>query len=138
MDPLCRAYLWLISVYHVMTGIISFGFPEFAMSFYRKLYGCNPVERRHLALVLKPWGALAVFAGVCGLFAATDPRRYIGVVAGLALLLLLRLIYRAVFYRQLAEISGISSRRNLVNIAFISAGLAILAGWLVVSRTGLK
>src|SRR5262245_45764206 len=73
MNGICRAYLFGFSVYHVFTGMVSMFFPTFAMSFYKGLYGYDPVERKHLVLILKPWGALAFFAGFVGLFCATDP-----------------------------------------------------------------
>ncbi len=124
-------YLWILSVYHVFTGIISFFFPEMALSFYKKFYDCNPVERKHLVIVLKPWGALAVFAGIAGIFAALDPEKCKGVVAGLAVLLAMRMYYRIVFRDMLREISGISPGRNLVNICLLLAGIIIIASWLV-------
>jgi len=129
--------LLILSVYHVASGVMSFFCPERALSFYRKLYDCNPVERKHLAIMLKPWGALAAFAGIAGLFAAADPHRYIGVVAGLAVLLAARVTYRLWCRRELAEISGIAPHRNLISTAVILVGLIILTAWLAVSMRAL-
>jgi len=124
-------YLWILSVYHVFTGIISFFFPEQALSFYKKFYDCNPVERKHLVIVLKPWGALAVFAGIAGIFAALDPGKCKGTVAGLAILLAMRIYYRIAFRDMLRDISGISPHRNLMNICLLLVGIIIIASWFV-------
>ena len=127
----CRAYLFVLSGYHVLTGVISYCFPGFALSFYKALYGCDPIERRHLSLILKPWGALAICVGVAGLFAGYDPHRHVGVVAAILVLLVLRITYRLLCREQLRELSGISPRRNLISVSVIAAGAAILATWII-------
>ena len=130
MTTLCRVYLAVLSSYHVLTGIVSFAFPQFAFRFYAALYACNPVERRQLVLVMKPWGALALCAGVVGLFAAADPVRYWGVDAALWLLLVLRMVFRLVWRAELAEVGRIPAQRNLLSTAIIAAGATILGLWL--------
>lgn len=130
MDTACRAYLYLFSTYHVVTGIVSMFFPDFAMSFYKTLYGYDPVERTHLRLIFKPWGALAFFAGFVGLFCATDPQRYIGVVIGLAVLHLLRIYYRLAFEKEIATIGRILPGRNRTNVGILFLGFFILSIWL--------
>lgn len=130
MTTICRAYLCLLSSYHVVTGVVSFFFPAFAMRFYRALYACDPAERRQLAIVMKPWGALALFAGISGGFAATDPVRYRGIVAALCLLLVLRIVFRVVCRRELAEVGRIPPHRNLLSIGLIAIGAVILSLWL--------
>jgi len=134
INLLFLCYLWILSVYHVFTGIISFFFPEQALSFYKKFYDCNPVERKHLVIVLKPWGALAVFAGIAGIFAALDPVKYKGTVAGLAVLLAMRMYYRIVFRDMLRDISGISPYRNLINIGLLLVGIIIISSWFMFGR----
>ena len=62
-------YVSLLSIYHVFTGVISMFFPNFAFHFYKKFYGCDPLSKDMLVIVLKPWGALSIFAGIMGLFA---------------------------------------------------------------------
>lgn len=124
-----RGYLLFISCYHVATGVVSMFFPRFAMRFYRGLYACNPVESRHVALILKPWGALSAFAGFVGIIAWQDPGRYSGVVLGIIFLLLYRFYYRAKFEHQLFAISGIPPHRNRMSLLCILAGTAILAAW---------
>jgi hypothetical protein len=130
MTTICRVYLAGLSAYHVATGVISFWFPGAAMRFYRALYACDPAERRQLFVVMKPWGALALFAGVAGGYAAADPDRYVGVVAGLWLLLVLRIVFRVVCRRELQEVGGIPPHRNLVSMGAIAVGVAVLGLWL--------
>jgi hypothetical protein len=117
-----------------MTGVISMFFPDFAMSFYKGLYGYDPIERKHLMLILKPWGALAAFAGFAGLFAARDPNRYFGVVLGLALLLLLRIYYRLRFEDGLLSVGGIPPYRNRMSVGILFIGVFILSCWLYQNR----
>ena len=136
VDIVCRAYLLVLSTYHVFTGLASCFAPDLALSFYRKFYDCNPVERKHLALVLQPWGALALCAGIAGLFAASDPVRYRGVILALAILLALRVYYRLVYRSWLHDISGIAPRRNALSVGVLVAGLAILVSWLVLAPAG--
>lgn len=131
MTAILRLYLALLSFYHVITGVISFAFPGFAMRFYKAIYGTEPAERRQLTLVMKPWGSLAIFAGLCGGFAAVDPVRYRGVVMALLALMILRTIYRIVFRQELEEVGRIAPHRNWISIASIEVGIVILAGWLI-------
>lgn len=129
MDAACRIYLLLLSLYHVATGLVSVFSPRLALRAYKVAYGFDPVERTQLSLVLKPWGALALFAGVAGLFAAADPVRYAGVVLGLSLLLAVRLVLRLLFAREAATVLGIPPRHNLANAALIAVGVVILLSW---------
>lgn len=130
ITAICRAYLAVLSAYHIATGLLSFGFPRFAMRFYKTLYGCDPVERRQLSMVMKPWGALAVFAGICGGLAAADPVRYRGIVCALWFLLVLRAGYRLFCRRELEAVGRIPPRRNAISIVSILLGIAILSVWL--------
>ena len=104
-------------------------FPEFAMTFYKWFYSCEPPDREDLFLILKPWGALAAFAGIAGLYAAVDPIRYKGVVLGLILLLSFRMYYRMAFARKLREHANIPQKRNLSNVGLIALGIIILSAW---------
>lgn len=128
---MCRTYLALLSLYHVVTGVLSFAFPRVAMLFYKRIYGCDPEERRQLMIVMKPWGALAFFAGLCGGFASVDPVRYHGVVVALVGLLILRVVFRVACRSELAVVGRISPLRNGISIAAIMVGVVILSIWLL-------
>lgn len=127
----CRIYLAILSLYHVLTGVLSFAFPRFAMQFYKRVYGCDPEERQQLTIVMKPWGALAIFAGLCGCFAAVDPVRYRGVIASLMVLLILRVVYRILCRRALEEVGRIAPHRNFVSMVTIAVGIVLLSGLLL-------
>lgn len=129
MNTLCQTYLYILSAYHLFTGMVSMFFPDFAMTFYKWFYSCEPPDREDLFLILKPWGALAAFAGIAGLYAAGDPIRYKGVILGLILLLSFRIYYRVAFARRLKQHANIPLRRNLVNVGMIALGIMILGGW---------
>jgi len=128
---ICRVYLLLLSLYHVLTGMISFFFPNFAIGFYKKMYGCEAEHREQLMINLRPWGALAICAGIAGLFSASDPMRYGGVVVALSVLLGLRVLYRIVLREKLARYGGMTPKRNIISISTIIIGEAILIGWLL-------
>jgi hypothetical protein len=133
IHELASGYLAILSVYHVWTGAISYFAPEFALRFYRGMYGCDPVERRHLVLVMRPWGALAIFAGLAGGVAFIEPGARPWIVAATALLLALRIGYRLVLRRELAEIARIERRRNLASTAMLAGGLLVLVADLAAS-----
>ena len=130
MTTVCRSYLAILSLYHVFTGVVSFAFPGFAIRFYKALYACAPAEQRQLKLVMKPWGALAIFAGLAGGFAAIDPARYWGVVVALWILLVLRIVFRLGWRSELVEVGRIPPYRNIFSAAIIAAGAVILGIWL--------
>lgn len=128
LSALATGYLVALSSYHVITGLLSFAAPGMALLFYRGAYGCNPVEHRHLLIILRPWGALAVFAGFVGFVALGCPPARTWIEAALLILLSMRVAYRFRLRRELAEISGIPPRHNLANIGLLLVGIAVLAG----------
>jgi hypothetical protein len=124
---LATGYLAVLSSYHVATGLLSFAAPDMALRFYRGAYGCNPIEHRHLLIILRPWGALAVFAGLAGFVALGCPPARTWIEAALLILLGMRVIYRLGLRRELAEISGIPPRHNFANIGLLLIGIILLA-----------
>lgn len=127
LDLFVVCYLAGLSAYHVATGLLSFCAPNLALRFYRGAYGCNPTERRHLLIILRPWGALAVFAGLAGFIALFCPPCRSWIEAALLVLLILRVIYRIGLRSELQEISGIPLRHNFVNIGLLLGGAVLLA-----------
>ena len=131
LGVLCRGVLGLLGLYHCVTGVVSVGFPDFSEAFYQTLYHFHPEMTAQYKLILRPWGALALFAGVVGLVAATDPRRYIGVVWAIAGLLLLRVVYRLWLADEMWAVFRIDPGRNVVNVGIILVEVAILVVWCV-------
>jgi len=138
LTTICRAYLAVLSIYHVATGVVSFCFPGFALRLYKRIYACDPAERRQLTMVMKPWGALSVSAGISGCFCAADPVRYWGVVAALWFLMVLRITYRVLWRHELGEVGRIPPHRNFLNVAMIAIGVAVLGAWLLCFMMGGK
>lgn len=126
-----QIYLLILSSYHIFTGIVSYEFPQFALKFYKKLYDTNPVEKKFLLHILKPWGALAFFAGVVGYFPAYDPVKHWGIILGLWLLLAMRVLYRSRFHKDVENLGGVAPHRNVISIMQIVVGVVILGVWLV-------
>ncbi len=131
LTAICQAYVAILSTYHVASGALSFFWGPAALRFYRSFYGTDPVEQRHLLLILKPWGALSICAGLAGWSAAPDPLQHRGVVLALLVLLILRIVYRVAQRHELQAVSRIRPARNLANVALLALGAAILSAWLV-------
>lgn len=132
IEELASWYLIALSLYHFWTGSISYLAPNAAMRFYANVYGCDPVERRHLLLILRPWGALAVFAGIVGLNGVWQPVTRPLIELGLVVLLLMRVGYRVGLRRELRDISRIAPHRNAISIGILLLGAALLSSdlWL--------
>jgi len=126
----CQVYLALLSTYHVASGVLSYFFGPFALRFYKSFYGTDPIERRHLLLILKPWGALSLCVGLMGWTAVPDPAAHRGVVAALLLLLLLRIAYRVTQRHELWAISRVSGGHNARSLGLLALGALILSVWL--------
>lgn len=125
-----RLVLAVLSAYHLVTGVVSVCFPEFSEVFYQKLYHFHPTMTEQYKLVLKPWGALAFFAGVMGFYACWDPYRYRGVLVGLLILLATRVGYRTLFADELVEVFQIDKPRNAINSGMIAAEVVLFSVWL--------
>jgi hypothetical protein len=123
---LSSGYLVFISVYHLWTGGVSFFAPDFALHFYRAAYGCDPQERRQLLLVLRPWGALAIFAGLAGFVALGVVEARPWIIASLIVLLVLRIAYRVMLRAELREMSRINGKRNAFSIGLLILGVILL------------
>jgi hypothetical protein len=125
-----RLVLVVFSAYHLVTGVVSVCFPEFSEVFYQKLYHFYPTMTEQYKLVLKPWGALAFFAGVMGFYAVWDPYRYRGVLVALVILLVTRVGYRSAFADELVEVFQIDKPRNAINTGLIAAEVVLFSVWL--------
>src|SRR5260370_714745 len=86
--------LILLSLDHLSTGLLGVFAPRTALRIYRGLFGIQFPKSPEIVAVLKPWGALAVFAAVATIFPIVDPLRYRGVLVALLVLLILRILIR--------------------------------------------
>ena len=101
ISAIASLYLGALSAYHMVSGALSFFAPGLALRLYRGAYGCDPVERRHLLIILRPWGALAVFAGLAGFAALAVPACRHWIEAALIVLLVMRVAYRLALGKEL-------------------------------------
>jgi hypothetical protein len=121
------ANLILLSLDHLSTGLLGVFAPQRAIQMYRALFGIQFSENPEIAAVLKPWGALAVFAAVATIFPIVDPLRYRGVLIALLVLLLLRIMIRFCARATASALFGLSSRRNAWHIALIALCASLIA-----------
>jgi len=121
------ANLIFLSVDHLTTGLLGVFAPRRAIRIYRGLFGIQFPESPEIVAVLKPWGALAVFAAMATIFPIVDPVRYWGVLVALLVLLLLRIIIRFSARATATALFGLSSRRNAWHIALIALCASLIA-----------
>ena len=112
--------LILLSLDHLSTGLLGVFAPRTALRIYRGLFGIQFPDSPEIVVVLKPWGALAVFAAVATIFPIVDPLRYRGVLGALLVLLILRILIRSSAGATATAMFGLSSRRNAWHIALIA------------------
>jgi hypothetical protein len=121
------ANLILLSLDHFSTGLLGVFAPQRAMRIYRGLFGLQFPASPEIVAVLKPWGALAVFAAIATIFPIMDPLRYRGVLIALLVLLILRIMIRFSARATAAALFGLSSRRNAWHIALIALCASLIA-----------
>ena len=125
------ANLIILSLDHVTTGLLGVFAPRRAIGIYRGLFGIQFQDSPEMVAVLKPWGALAVFAAVATIFPIVDPVRYRGVLVALLVLLILRIIIRFSSRATAAALFGLSSRRNGLHIGLIALCAVLIASELM-------
>jgi hypothetical protein len=125
------ANLVLLSLDHLTTGLLGVFAPRRAIRIYRGLFGIQFPESPEIVAVLKPWGALAVFAAMATIFPIMDPLRYRGVLIALLVLLLLRIMIRFSARAAASALFGLSSRRNAWHIALIALCASLIASELL-------
>jgi len=111
--------LGLLSLDHLFTGFLALFLPKKAVKIYQTIFGAQVPESREYFVILKPWGALGIFAGLVGLLPIFDPRRYVLVLVALVILLLMRLMYRLRFQKDSKEFLQLSGKRNLFHVGLI-------------------
>lgn len=119
--------LILLALDHLTTGAYGLFFPVKAIRMYKKLYGAEIPETREYFIILKPWGALGIFAGLVGLLPVVDPQKYFLILFALLILLGMRLIYRLKLQKESEQFLKLSKKSNLRSI-----GLIIVCAFVVI------
>lgn len=119
--------LILLALDHLVTGSYGLFFPIKAIRMYKHLYGAEIPETREYFIILKPWGALGIFAGLVGLLPVLDPQKYFLILIALVILLVMRLIYRLALQKETEKHLKLSKKSNLRSIGLIvTCGLVIV------------
>lgn len=119
-----KAYLWFIAAFHLFVGIAV----NVSLPLTRAIaagYGATVDWTPQFVYILHPLGAFMIILGALAAAAAREPMRYSAVVLGFVALFAIRALHRLVFDDVLASSFGISSSRNMLNMA-IFAGQALL------------
>jgi hypothetical protein len=123
------AYLNLavLAADHLSTGLAGVLFPKRAAALYQRLFGARFPTDSPLTAILRPWGALGVFAGLTGLFPMYDPVRYRAVLFPLFFLVVLRIYIRLSYDSAALEFFALSSARNFFHLYLVTQCAVIIA-----------
>lgn len=131
LELLFSLNLILLSADHLFTGALAMFFPKRAVKTYAKLFGAEIPETKEYLVILKPWGALGIFAGLVGLLPVFDPKKYIFILGALVVLLMMRLIYRLKFQKDATSSLKLSPKRNLFHICLILACASVIVAQII-------
>jgi len=104
--------LLVLAADHLTTGLAGVLFPRRSVGLYQRLFGARFPADSPVVAVLRPWGALGVFAGLAGLLPLYDPVRYRAVLYALLILVALRVFIRLSYDAATLQFFGLSSKRN--------------------------
>ena len=123
--------LLVLAADHLITGLAGVFFPKRSAGLFQRLFGaCFPTDSPMVA-VLRPWGALGVFAGLTGLLPIYDPVRYRAILYVLLMLVVLRVFIRFSYDSNTLQFFALSSKRNYFHIYLVLQCAAIIALQLV-------
>jgi hypothetical protein len=91
------------------------------------LFGARLPADAPLTAILRPWGALGVFAGLTGLLPVYDPIRYHAVLFPLLFLVVLRVFIRLSYDSDTLQFFGLSRARNYFHVYLVVQCAAIIA-----------
>ena len=123
--------LLILASDHFITSAMGICFPQKAARLYERMFGATMPLTPELIAVLKPWGALGIFASLAGLLPVLDPVRYRGVLYALLVLLALRVVIRVWNANTAQRHFNLSLGRNLFHIGLILLCATVIAGQLV-------
>jgi hypothetical protein len=119
--------LLILSADHVTTGLAGVLSPKRAIGLYGRLFGAHFPADSPIVAVLRPWGALGVFAGLTGLLPLYDSVRYRAILIALLILVSLRIFIRLSYDSATLEFFGLSRARNYFHVYLVTQCAAILA-----------
>jgi hypothetical protein len=111
---------------HFITSLTGIFFPQKAARLYERMFGAHMPLTPELIAVLKPWGALGIFAALVGLLPIFDPQRYRGILYALVVLLVMRVFIRIWNAASAEQYFKVPRGRNLFHIGIILGCAAII------------
>jgi hypothetical protein len=105
---------------HLTTGLAGVLFPQRATGLYQRLFGARFPADSPLTAILRPWGALGVFAGLAGLLPVYDVVRYRAILFPLLLLVVLRIFIRVSYDSAALQFFGLSRARNYFHLYLVT------------------
>jgi hypothetical protein len=121
----------VLALDHLVTGLAGVFLPKRSAGFYRQLFGAQIPQDSPLTAVLRPWGALGVFAGVAGLLPLSNPFRYRAILYALVLLLSLRVFTRLSYDAATLAFFQLTAKRNYFHVYLVAQCALIIALQLV-------
>lgn len=119
LDVLSSLILLGLALDHFVTGFIGFFLPHKSEALVTKMFGITISDKNLYQIIVRPWGALGLFACGVGILPVIDPSRFKPVSYMLIVLLLLRIYYRLGETKKAKVVLGLSSSRNLFHVFLI-------------------
>jgi hypothetical protein len=116
---------------HLITSVAAIFFPQRAATLYQRMFGARLPLTPEIVVIMKPWGALGIFAALAGALPILDVQRYRGVLYALLVLLALRVYIRLANATAVRDRFAISTARNGVHVYLIVQSAAIIAAQLI-------
>jgi hypothetical protein len=118
--------LIVLAADHLTTGFAGVFFPKRAAGLYWRMFGAQFPADSPLTAVLRPWGALGVFAGLAGLLPVYDMARYRAILFPLLFLVVLRIFIRLSYDSATLEFFGLTRARNYFHLYLVAQCAVII------------
>ena len=119
--------LLVLAADHLITGFAGVFLPERSAGLYHRLFGARIPTDTPVSAILRPWGALGIFAGITGLLPLWDPVRGRPILYSLLALLGLRIFIRLSYDSTTLEYFQLSLKRNYFHVYLVAQCAIIIA-----------
>ncbi len=122
--------MMMLAMDHFITGSLALFFPEKLIKISKIFFGATIPATNEYRAILKPWGALGIFASIVGVIVMIDPQKYKLLLIAFIVLLINRIYYRVKFVREANAYFRISRKRNFIHIFLIVTSLVVVVTFL--------
>jgi hypothetical protein len=124
-----RVVLTVVGLAHLLLGVAAnLGPPEMLTKIVTQFYGASLDLTPQMHHVLRILGAFMVGIGLMALWACANPQRHQAVVFGIIAILIVRVVQRIVFAREISKAFDLSPTRLWLQVAFFAlTALALFA-----------